>query len=168
VELGGFDADRYTRPSIEDIELGVRLAQTGARIVLDPRIRGKHLKAWSLRGMLATDLLRRGVPWVELLARQRLHSTALNLSWRQRLGVVGSVAFLGAAVARRPALAAASLLAALAPNHSFYRLLRRRRGRVQALAGVPLHLLHHLVSALAVPLGLAKVGIALLTRRRAR
>ena len=33
----GFDAERYPVPSIEDIELGMRLAPTAARIGLDPR-----------------------------------------------------------------------------------------------------------------------------------
>ena len=166
LELGGFDAKRYRRPSIEDIELGVRIASKGGKVFLDPRIRGRHLKSWGLYEMIATDFLRRGIPWVELLARHRLHSTALNLSWRQRLGALGSVVFVAGAAARRPLLAGGGLLVALAPNRSFYLLLRRRRGRAQALAAVPLHLIHHLVSAIAVPVGLARVALGLRGRRR--
>ena len=57
---GGFDAARYPEPAIEDIELGTRLVADGASIVLDPQIRGTHLKRWSLTSMVRTDLVRRG------------------------------------------------------------------------------------------------------------
>ena len=63
---GGFDAARYPEPAIEDIELGTRLVADGASIVLDPQIRGTHLKRWSLTSMVRTDLVRRGIPWVQL------------------------------------------------------------------------------------------------------
>ena len=76
---GGFDAERYLVPSIEDIELGTRLAAAGCKIELDPLLQGTHLKAWSLRGMVETDFWARGVPWVELLLRQRSGSSTLNL-----------------------------------------------------------------------------------------
>ncbi len=34
LKLGGFDIKRYSRPCIEDIDLGYRLKQTGAKIHL--------------------------------------------------------------------------------------------------------------------------------------
>ncbi|MDX6482586.1 MAG: hypothetical protein QOE95_357, partial [Gaiellaceae bacterium] len=40
---GGFDAARYPEPSVEDIELGMRLVASGRRIELDPAIQGTHL-----------------------------------------------------------------------------------------------------------------------------
>ena len=63
----GFDARRYPRPSIEDVELGGRLAERG-RLVLDPALQGTHLKEWTLGSMVVTDFARRGVPWVALMA----------------------------------------------------------------------------------------------------
>jgi hypothetical protein len=41
----------------------------------------------------------------------------------------------------------------IAPNARFYALLARRGGPRLALAGVPLHLLHHLTAAASVPAG---------------
>jgi GT2 family glycosyltransferase len=67
VAAGGFDERRYGTASIEDIELGMRLAERGARMELDPALQGTHLKAWSLAEMARTDFARRGVPWVRLL-----------------------------------------------------------------------------------------------------
>src|SRR5918994_2110939 len=60
---GGFDAYRFPEPSVEDIELGMRLRRRGGRIVLDRQIRGRHLKAWTPLSMVRTDFARRGVPW---------------------------------------------------------------------------------------------------------
>ncbi|MBM2821854.1 MAG: glycosyl transferase [Thermoleophilia bacterium] len=150
---GGFDADRYHHPSVEDIELGMRLADDGRKVVLDPGLQGTHLKRWSLGQMLSTDLRRRGVPWVLLLLERGAPSRALNLGWRHRLTAgLSFLAFVSAA-ARRPRLAVASLAALVALNRSFYALLWRRQGPLRAVAGVGLHALHHLAGVASVPVG---------------
>jgi GT2 family glycosyltransferase len=153
--VGGFDSKRYVRPSIEDIELGMRLTASGAHIRLDPQLQGTHLKRWSLGAMIRTDFGQRGVPWVALLVRTRSHSTALNLGWRNRASAAASVTLTLAALGRRPRLAAGALGTMLALNLSFYSLVLRRRGPAQALASVGLHIVHHLTSVCAVPGGLA-------------
>jgi glycosyltransferase involved in cell wall biosynthesis len=153
--VGGFDAGRFPRASVEDIEFGMRLSSAGARIVLDPRIQGKHLKRWTLANMVRTDLLRRGAPWVRLLLERGSSSNALNLGWRQRASVVVSLLFVTAVAVRRPGVAATGAVTLVVLNRSFYRLLARQGGWRLAVAGPPLHLVHHLVSAAAVPLGVA-------------
>ena len=42
--VDGFDDWRFRVPSVEDIELGLRLAAAGGHIRLDPSIQGTHLK----------------------------------------------------------------------------------------------------------------------------
>ena len=153
---GGFDAERYPAPSIEDVELGARLTASGARIVLDPAIRGKHLKRWTIGSMVRTDFGRRGVPWVELVARSKAPPTALNLGWRHRLSAGLALAAVLALAARRPRVAAGAVAVFAALNGELYALVARRRGPVQALAAVPLHLLHHLTSVAALAAGLAR------------
>lgn len=149
--VGGFDAELFPGPSIEDIELGMRLRRRGARIVLDPRIRGRHLKRWTPASMVRTDFLRRGVPWARLLLRQGDDSTALNLGWRRRASAATSVALLGSLLGRRPRLAAAALLANLVLDRRLYALLARRGGARLLLAGIGLHQLHQLAAAASVP-----------------
>ncbi len=166
---GGFDADRYRRSSIEDIELGLRLAAGGGRLVLDPEIRGTHLKAWTLRSMIATDFTRRGVPWVELLLETRDRGAprrALNLGWRHRASAVAVLAGLAAILAGRRPAAAGALAGFLWLNRDFYGLLARRRGAGEALLGIGLHATHHLVGIAAVPAG--AVTHAARRHRRAR
>jgi GT2 family glycosyltransferase len=156
VSAGGFDANRYATSSIEDIELGMRLASRGALMHLDPALQGKHLKRWTLGGMLRTDLHARGVPWVALLAREKATSTGLNLGWRHRLSAAASIALVASLAARRPKQAVLALGALVVLNRDFYALLLERRGPAQAAAGVGLHALHHLTGAAAVPLGLVE------------
>lgn len=150
-EAGGFDADRYPHPSVEDIELGMRLRRGGARIVLDPRVRGRHLKRWTPLSIARTDFARRGVPWARLLLEGGGGGTALNLGWRRRLSAAASVVLLGSLLARRPRLAAGALTANLALDRDLYALLLRRGGPKLLLAGIPLHQLHQLCAAASVP-----------------
>jgi GT2 family glycosyltransferase len=154
--VGGFDAERYLVPSVEDIELGTRLAAAGHRMVLDPAIQGTHLKAWGLRGMLEADMWHRGVPWVDLLLRRRSGSSALNLGWRHRASAAASVFAVVSVLRGRWRSAAVGFAALVALNRSFYSLLARRRGRAEAALGVGLHALHHLVAALSVPVALVE------------
>jgi GT2 family glycosyltransferase len=152
--VGGFDDERFPRPSIEDIELGVRLRAAGRRIMLEPAARATHLKRWTLRSMVRTDLAARGAPWV-VLQLQRGAGDSLNLAWRHRAAAAAAVLATGAAVARRPGFAIVALGAMAGVNTSFYLLLWRCGGLRLALAGVPLHLVHHLTAVASVPAGVA-------------
>ncbi len=165
--LGGFDAARYLRPSIEDVELGYRLTARGGVILAAPDVQVKHLKRWTLGSLVRTDVFQRGVPWTELLLADR-HRPALNTTGFER-----AIALAGAAVA--PALLAAlawppAALAALAltlfvvlSRLDLYRLFLRRRGPLFALAAVPLHLFYCSYSVAAFALGV----LALVRRRLA-
>ena len=142
----------------------MRLRRAGAAIVLDPEVRGTHLKRWSLRSMVDTDLRRRGAPWTRLQLERGESSSALNLGWRHRLSAVASVALAAAALTRRPRAALAALAGLVALNHRFYALLARRGGPGLAAGGVALHVVHHLTAVTSVAVGAA--GHALADRER--
>lgn len=150
---GGFDADRFVHPSVEDIDLGARLAADGAALLLDPAIQGRHLKGWTVRSMLFTDFARRAVPWVTLQLRTRRISNTLNLGWRHRLSAIATLLGVLGLLARRPIPALGALLGLVALNADFYALLARRCGLREAVLGVGLHALHHLAAVAAVPAG---------------
>lgn len=153
LSLGGFDEARYPYPSIEDIELGDRLRISGATVQLDPSIMGTHLKTWTLRSMVWTDFVRRGVPWISLQVRTRRLCGALNCGWRHRVSAAASLLVALAVVLAAPVPALVGVVALLALNRTFYALLVDRMGPLPALAGVLLHGLHHLVAVAAVPVG---------------
>jgi hypothetical protein len=153
--VGGFDAVRFPEPSVEDIELGMRLRERGARLLLDPSIRGRHLKAWTPLSMARTDLWRRGVPWARLLLARGGGSGALNLGARHRASAVAAVAVAAGALAGRPRAALGALLAMVGLNRDFYALLARSGGPRLLAAGVALHVVHLLTAVASVPVAAA-------------
>jgi hypothetical protein len=155
LRAGGFDERRFPHPSIEDIELGARLHRDGERLVLDPSIQGKHLKRWTLSGMVETDLRRRGVPWLRLMLEDGAPSTILNLGWRHRVSTGASLALLAAVPLRNARLAAGLGVVLLALEGDFYLFLLRRRGPQLLVAGVPLLIVHRVTSAASMPVALA-------------
>ena len=166
LELGGFDAARYPEPSIEDIELGYRLTERGGRIRLAPEVTVRHLKRWTLGSWLRTDLVRRGMPWTELLLERRGRGGELNVGARDRLlvlaGLVVPVALAAAVVAPGAfvpialGVAAAAAVALVAASWGFYRLVARRGGAAAALAALPLHVLYCGCCAAAFAAGAAR------------
>jgi len=160
LEFGGFDDIRYRRPAIEDIELGTWVSAAGHRIVLDPRVRCKHLKRWTLIGMLKSDIFDRGIPWIRLMHRSGKLADNLNVKPLQR--ACAAMMYLAltmlavAAWAPRAAIATAGLLAVVtAVNHDFYRYLAARKGWWFAARAVPLHWLYFLYCGFCVAAGTA-------------
>ena len=86
VEQSGFDQS-YERPAIEDIELGYRLSRAGKKMILDTGMKVKHLKRWSFFGLVKTDIMDRGIPWTELILRDKFLPNDLNLQLSQRVSV---------------------------------------------------------------------------------
>ena len=155
--VGGFDAVRYPRPQIEDIDLGYRLRDAGGTIRLDPTLTGTHLKRWTLGGMLRTDLMDRAIPWTRLLLDRGagLAHAPLNLNRRQKvLTVIAAlvwIALLLAVALRSPAIAAVGgvgIAAIMLGNADLLRFFARRHGWWFAAQTVPLQLLFHSISAL--------------------
>src|SRR5690606_3376845 len=85
LEMGGFDRVQFSKPSIEDIELGYRMKRKGHRILLDKGLQVKHLKEWSFWSMLRTDVSRRAVPWSRLMLESGFSPRDLNVSIADRV-----------------------------------------------------------------------------------
>jgi glycosyltransferase involved in cell wall biosynthesis len=92
--VGGFDERAYTRPSIEDIELGGRLRRAGFRIILDKALKVKHLKRWTFATLLRADIFDRALPWSRLIVERGAMVDDLNLRLKDRAcGVLVGLAF---------------------------------------------------------------------------
>jgi hypothetical protein len=155
---GGLDPERRW---LEDVELGARLVQAGARIELDPAIQGTHLKRYTLGSMLHVDTVERAIPWVDLMLAGRAPHSSLNAGARHRSSALLALGTVGAAALRRPRIALLGLGAFAFLNAGLYAKIARRRGRVEAATAVPLHVLHHVSAVAAIP-----AGVALHVRRR--
>jgi len=167
LELGGLD-ESYGRPSIEDIEFGFRMRNSGRKLALDSRIQCKHLKVWTLWNLVRTDVLQRGIPWTELILRTRFFPDDLNLRWNQRISValswtlvlaggIGIWHVLGGRPVAPVPVWAAGILASLGSvcflNRGFYRFLTSRKGWSFSLCAVPLHVLYFVYSGISFVLG---------------
>jgi GT2 family glycosyltransferase len=155
VEVDGFDDWRFRSPSVEDIELGLRLATAGGLIRLDPEIQGTHLKRWGVRSMLLTDLLYRGMPWTALMLDRGPKAARLNLRGSHGVAAAAFTLGLAAAVLGRRRLAVPLAGVYLAINVRFYDLMLRRAGPRAAAAAVALLAAHNTAALGSAPLGVA-------------
>lgn len=160
LKLGGMN-EAYDRPSIEDIELGYRLYQAGFRCELHKDVQATHLKRWTLRTLIRTDLFSRAVPWTVLMLRFKLYPDDLNFSYVQKVSTLLALALpcaIAAAVAIPPALVGALGItgAFVLLNRDLYRFFYERGGVRLAAAAVPLHLLYSIYCALGFGIGLLR------------
>lgn len=160
-QFGGFDAKRYIHASIEDIELGYRLVSAGRKIRLNKQLQVKHLKRWTVRGLLRADIRYRAIPWTKLIFETRNLPRDLNLTYASRIsaGLTG-VLFFGvlalpfALGGHLPWLGAPALGAALAGvaaallalNWKVYAFFGRQRGWGFAAGAVLAHWFYYLSS----------------------
>ncbi len=169
-DVGGFD-EAYTRPCIEDVELGQRLSQAGWRIRLDPQLTVSHLKRWTPAGLVRTDLFDRAVPWTELILRTNTVSDDLGTEATARAQLVltglGVLGLAGSPLLGKPsALTAAVFLgAAVALDAPLLRGLARLRGPFFAVRSVPWRLAHYAICVLGLSIGVAHVAAERAGRR---
>jgi GT2 family glycosyltransferase len=149
--MGGFDT-AYGRPSIEDIELGVRLRRAGYRVWLCADVQVTHLKRWTIRSLLRSDIRDRAIPWTQLILRETDLPADLNLDAKSRLSAVVAWLLVGllAAGLWLPALwlgvvAALALLGVL--NADLYTFFWRRGGWLFTVGAIALHILYYLYSS---------------------
>jgi hypothetical protein len=147
-DVGEFDAGRYPTSSIEDIELGYRMTAHGYRIVLDKMLCVKHLKRWTFRSHIRTEIFHRAAPWSKLVLENGTVMRDLNLKIADRIS--GALTWL--LVLLLPIVAfhyvfivpvVMALAALLVLNRGLYGFFLRHRGLGFALKAVGLHLLHY-------------------------
>jgi hypothetical protein len=158
-EVGGFDAGRYRRPQIEDIELGHRIRDLGYRILLRPDIQATHLKKWSLGGGIVTDVRDRGIPWSRLLLADDAagyRRSTLNIRTQEKvftgMAAAAPIAGLFGIVSGRSiavAVAALLVLGVIAGNAALLQWFAARRGVSFALAVIPLRILYYILNAVS-------------------
>lgn len=160
--LGGF-SPRYARPSIEDIELGYRIRAAGGRVHVLPALQVTHLKRWTARNLLKTDVVHRAIPWSTLILRTGRMENDLNVDWSARAKV--SLAYLSSALVLAspfvPPLAVALVPlvgVTLALDAPLWRFFVRKRGVWFATRAMAWHWFYYLYSGASL---LAAIGLHL-------
>jgi GT2 family glycosyltransferase len=168
-DLGGFDPT-FTRPSVEDIDLGYRLRTRGRRVLLAKQIQVTHLKRWTFPRFLLTDVRDRALPWTALIASSGYLPDDLNVDRASRVSALSLYALLALLTLGwwQPIawpLALLPLLLVLWLNRRLYAFFARERGPAFLLAALPLHWLYYASAALAFGVGIVPI---LLRQRTAR
>ena len=151
LDVGGYDEVMFAQPSIEDVELGMRLKAHGHRIRLVPEALAKHCKDWTLWRVWHTDVVRRALPWSRLLLAGKSDGADLNLSSAERIKALLAVAVFGStivALIEPGALFATGLLfgAYAYLNRHFIQVLARNLTTSQWIRATLLHLCYHAYS----------------------
>ena len=163
-EIGGFDQKRYTKPSIEDIELGYRISKKGYRILLEKDLLVKHLKRWEFLSMLRVDIFQRAIPWSHLILETKFLPKDLNLKLSHKISSI-SVALMILVIPflffghtkfyEIPIAATAGFFLSvlfvnfLILNRELYSFYVHRKGLRFMVQVIPLHLLYYLYSGMS-------------------
>lgn len=151
---GGYDAERFERPSVEDIELGLRLRRAGGQIRLVPEMQGTHLKQWTTWGVIHTDVICRAIPWARMLMTDPGAELDLNAgAAEQGKAILAGLFVLSVPLALLgggwPLAGVGLFAAAIAVNRGLFQLFRRRRGWLFAVGALAFHQLYYLYSGVA-------------------
>ncbi len=154
LKIGGFDIETYRVPSIEDIELGYRIRRAGGRIVVDPTLLGKHLKVWTPKNAIHTDIFRRALPWSRLmLSREGVHNDLNTSHGEKTKALIAGLLILSAlALPFTPGLWPVSLGIlglALIANAAFVRFMFSNGGLGFAILTFLYHQVYYVYSAAA-------------------
>lgn len=148
LRAGGFDAERYPRPAIEDTELATRIRRFGSTR-LDPDLQVTHLKRWTLRSAVETDIFSRAVPWARLILERGELPNDLNLKMSQRfaspIALLTLLSVPLVVVAPRPTTLGVSVALvgiSVALNASLLGFFARQRGPLFAAKAWLAHQIH--------------------------
>jgi glycosyltransferase involved in cell wall biosynthesis len=154
LEVGGFDIEKYKRPSIEDIELGYRLREAGGKIMLFPELQSTHLKVWRFINLIHTEIFCRAIPWSRLMLQHTGIVDDLNVSSQERLRAGLAGIFFLVLLAVLPgwlpwwAIVVLAVIVAWV-NHRLFVLFYQRKGLLFAIMGLAFHQLYYLYSSAA-------------------
>ena len=166
LKAGGFDVRQFSHPSIEDVELGMRLVSAGYRIVLVPQAQGTHWKDWSLWRVWHTDVIRRALPWSRLIADGKVATSDLNLAHSERRLAALALSvplFATLGIIWRGALlvSVAALILYVLGNRRFFAFLARRLPLGKLLGAIVMHWCYHIYASVtfAAVLMATKLGL---------
>lgn len=157
LRIGGFN-ECYGLPSIEDIELGYRLRQSGGRIRLLKSLQVKHLKHWTSLALLRSDFFNRALPWTALSWQKRFLLNDLNLKLSSRLSVFVFyllILLCASAILYPACLGAAGLTAGILfqMNRPLYALFKKKHGWWFMLKSVLWHWFYFFYCGVAFGIG---------------
>lgn len=93
LSAGGFN-ESYDTASVEDIAFGYKLTKQGYRIQLLKDLQVAHLKHYTLKSLIVSDIFYRAIPWTRLMLRERTFRSDLNTSVSSAFGLLATYLLL--------------------------------------------------------------------------
>ncbi|CAN5257908.1 hypothetical protein BH11PSE2_BH11PSE2_08960 [soil metagenome] len=181
LKMDGFDVTLFSKPSVEDIELGYRLRAQGDRVLLRRDLLSTHLKKWTLKEVIIVDIFRRAIPWSRLMIRRKMELTNdlnINKTERARALLAGLLvlSFLAPIFGVWLWLVPAGMLALVfAANFEFFVFMMRAHGLFFGIGATLFHQVYYLYSGVSYAyclaeevLGLKNLRVAVVSTVRPR
>lgn len=92
LELKGFDTAEEVSP-IEDIDLGYRLTEAGYKIKIIKDAYVVHLKNYSFKKLIMSDLCFRAIPWTYIILKNKKIPPSSNTSSNYKLSLILTAVF---------------------------------------------------------------------------
>tara|TARA_R110002167_G_scaffold35249_1_gene112624 strand:- start:23543 stop:24583 length:1041 start_codon:yes stop_codon:yes gene_type:complete len=154
IAQNGFDVATYSRPSIEDIELGYRLISAGGKILLVKDFLSTHLKEWRFLNLIHTEIFCRAIPWSRLMLRKTGLINDLNVGVGERISaVIAGLFFLSVLNTTITGLSSSLIgvffILSYFSNRKLYNLFYRRKGSIFMFGGMLYHQFYYAYSSAA-------------------
>ncbi len=155
-KIGEFDESHH---SMEDVDLGYRLYQSGYKIFLDKTIQLTHCKRYTLFSLMKSDVVNRAIPWTLIMLDRRIFRNDLNTKTSNTLSVplaflllfdLPLLFFSVVALSLLPLL----LLMFLFLNRHFFRFIYQEKGLIFTLRAIAMNWFSYLYSGGGLVLGI--------------
>lgn len=92
LELDGFNTSKEIAP-IEDIDLGYRLTNRNYKIKINKNAFSVHLKKYSLKKLILSDLFDRAIPWTYIILKNKKIPNSSNTSAKYKISLIMTLVF---------------------------------------------------------------------------
>lgn len=159
-KLYGFD-ESITTTALEDVDLGYRIIKLGYKVLLDGTLQVTHLKKYSQKSLLHSDLLGRAIPYTKLMLKHRLFKGELSTGLNNVLSVfiifkllLLTVWMFHSKTKVPKGLSLISCVFLLYLNRGFYTFLHAKAGLAFAIRGIFMQWWGYLYSGVGFMLGI--------------
>lgn len=159
-QLYGFD-ESITTTALEDVDLGYRITKSGYKVRLDGSLQVTHLKKYSQKSLLYSDLFGRAIPYTKLMMKHQSFKGELSTCINNVFSVfLIFKLFLYAVwmcnsknkVPKKLSFISCTLLLYL--NREFYTFLHSRAGFIFTIKGILMQWLGYFYSGVGVMIGI--------------
>lgn len=159
-QVEGFDGS-ITTTALEDVDLGIRLAKSGYKILLDKSVQVVHLKRYTFFSLVKSDVFNRAVPYTVLFIQHKIFNSELSTGSNNIMSVLLLyISILMEIMLRLLKIHNFKIYRIITPcllfllNAKFYICMKRKYTLSFMIKGITMHWLGYFYSGLGVAFGM--------------